>query len=312
MQRVLSTATLLGLLIATAAAFAITERLKLVRSPVYGTYVSKWLSPVCGCARGKAKISVKLRHGDDVTLTILDRHRDVVRTLAAGEYVPRGRAVWVWDGRSDAGARVPDGVYRPQIHLARQRRTILLPNRIALDAHPPVVREVKPSRYTISPDGDNVGDSIKLSYAFDSPAHAVVYLYGKRVIYTRSHQERGSVTWHGTLDGAALPAGMYLLSVGGVDLAGNVTPAYMRWPVFVRVRYIRLGRERIRVARPGARFSVPVDTDAPRYWWKLGGRHGVSSAKTLVLRAPRTAGRYRLVVGERAYTYRATVVVGRG
>jgi len=41
LQRVLTTVTLLGLLVATAAAFAITEHLKLIKSPVYGTLVSK-------------------------------------------------------------------------------------------------------------------------------------------------------------------------------------------------------------------------------------------------------------------------------
>ena len=66
LQRVLSTAALVGLLIATAAAFAITERLKLVKSPIFGTHVSKRISPTCGCARGKAGIRVTLRHGASV------------------------------------------------------------------------------------------------------------------------------------------------------------------------------------------------------------------------------------------------------
>ena len=45
MQRVLTTATLVGLLVATAAAFAITERLKLVKSPIYGTEITSVFSP---------------------------------------------------------------------------------------------------------------------------------------------------------------------------------------------------------------------------------------------------------------------------
>src|SRR3979411_847343 len=38
-QRLLPPAVLIGLLVATAAAFAITERLKLEQSPVYGTQI---------------------------------------------------------------------------------------------------------------------------------------------------------------------------------------------------------------------------------------------------------------------------------
>jgi hypothetical protein len=37
LQRLLTTATLVGLLVATAAAFAVTERLKLTKSPIFGT-----------------------------------------------------------------------------------------------------------------------------------------------------------------------------------------------------------------------------------------------------------------------------------
>ena len=55
---------MLGLLIGTAAAFAITEKLKLEKSPITGTFVSSAFSPVCGCARDKANISVKFRHKD--------------------------------------------------------------------------------------------------------------------------------------------------------------------------------------------------------------------------------------------------------
>ena len=53
-QRWLALATIGGLLAATAAAFAITERLKLTPSPILGTRVSKTFSPICRCATGSA------------------------------------------------------------------------------------------------------------------------------------------------------------------------------------------------------------------------------------------------------------------
>ena len=310
LQRVLSTAALVGLLIATAAAFAITERLKLVKSPIYGTFVSKRISPTCGCAHGKARISVKLRRGDVLTLTIRDAGGRVVDTLAAGEYVPRGRAVFVWDGRTDSGARAPDGSYQPEIHLARQHRTILLPNRIALDTHGPKVLDASVSRDTISPDGDNVGDSIKFSYRFNSPARPALYLDSKRILFGRFHQSKGKLTWQGIVDGKPLASGTYTLALGGIDLAGNQTPADARRGIVVRVRYIRLARDVIRVRKPGVRFGVGVDTDAPTYSWRLNGAHGKSTAPVLRLRAPAKPGTYVLTVGERTHSSRAKLIVG--
>ncbi len=310
MQRVLSTVVLLGLLVATAAAFAITEHLKLVRSPVYGTLVSKTLSPVCGCARGKATIRIKLRRGDDVTLTILDRQRRVVRTLADGRYLPRGPAVFVWNGLTDAGTRAPDGVYQPQIHLARQHWTIPFPNRIVLDTRPPRVLAATLGRDVVSPDGDGIGDSVKIAYRLDSHAHALVYLGTTRLIRSRFARPRDSVTWYGKVGGVALKPGVYQLAIGAVDLAGNVTPVDERRVVTIRVRYIAVPH-RV-VVRAGARLAVPVDTDAKRYAWTLAGRRGVGSGGVLRLAAPAKAGTYALVLAERGHTARAEIVVRGG
>ena len=65
----------LALLGATAAAFAVTERLKLERSPVTGTRVDRVFSPVCECARDVAVISIVLRRRETVTLDILESRR---------------------------------------------------------------------------------------------------------------------------------------------------------------------------------------------------------------------------------------------
>jgi hypothetical protein len=312
LQRVLSTATLLGLLFSTAAAFAITEHLKLVKSPVYGTFVSKRLSPTCGCAHGKARISVKLRRADAVTVTILGSGRKLVRTLASRQPEPRGRVVFVWDGTTDLGERAPDGVYQPEVHLANQHRTILLPNRIVVDTHPPLVLAASASRSTISPDGDHIGDSIKIRYRFDEPAHALVYLGSRLIIRSHGSKPSDSVTWYGKVDGAPLPAGTYRLRVGGLDLVGNLTRAPRRRVVGVRVRYIELAHHRIVVGRPRVRVRVGVDTDARRYSWTLGGRRGVSSKRVLLVRAPKRAGRYTLVVTEHGFSDRAALVVRAG
>ena len=74
----------LALLGATAAAFAVTERLKLERSPVTGTRVDHVFSPVCECARDVAVISFRLRRPETVTVDILDKDgRSVRRSYAS-------------------------------------------------------------------------------------------------------------------------------------------------------------------------------------------------------------------------------------
>ena len=301
----------MGLLIATAAAFAVTERLKLVKSPVYGTFVSKTLSPVCSCARGKATVAFKLRRADDLTLQIVDAHRHVVATLASGRREPKGHVSFVWDGRTDEGTRAPDGIYQPQIHLGRQHRTILMPNRISLDTKPPAVVSVTLSRPSVSPDGDHVGDSVKIGYKLSEQAHVLVYLGDHLLIRGRFRKPTDSVTWYGVVGGVPLKAGSYTLAVGAVDLAGNQTPVAKRKQVQVDVRYIAVAPSRVRT-RPGATFVVHVATDSPRYTWTLGHRHGKSGKAALKLAAPAGAGSYALVLTERGHTARATVVVSGG
>jgi hypothetical protein len=300
---------LVGLLVATAAAFAITERLKLVKSPITGTHISTVFSPTCGCAKQRAKISLNFRHKDVVTLSILDSDLKPLRTLVAGESVPRGRKTFRWEGLTDFGDRAPDGTYRVEIHLERQHRTILFPDRIRLDTTPPQVLDATPNRYQFSPDGDHLADSVSIHYVLSEPAHAVVYVNGQRVIRSRLHPTKGAVLWSGTVDGALLGPGVVTLEVGAVDLAGNVTPVADRARVRVEIRYITLANHRLTGVAPGKVFEVGVSTDSKLYAWRLGARHGVKAGPLLRLLAPQRKGRYTLTVREHGHTDRATVLV---
>src|SRR4029077_1820263 len=79
------------LLIATTAAFAYTERLKLTPSPILGTRVDKQFSPACECETSAARIAFRLRNRDRITATIVDSGGDVVRTLVTDRPQSRGR-----------------------------------------------------------------------------------------------------------------------------------------------------------------------------------------------------------------------------
>ncbi len=81
MARYAPIALVLALLAATAAAFALTESLKLEKSPITGTKVSKTFSPICKCPTRAARIAFRLRTANRLTTVIVDSGGKVVRTL---------------------------------------------------------------------------------------------------------------------------------------------------------------------------------------------------------------------------------------
>jgi FlgD Ig-like domain len=306
LQRLLTTATLVGLLVATAAAFAITERLKLTKSAVYGTVISTRISPTCGCVNRDATIFFKLRRTDDITVTVLNGRKQEVKLLTARSY-SRGPVTLTWNGRDDINRRVRDGTYRVRIHLTGEHQTIEFPNRIQLDTKPPQVVSVEKNRDVFSPDQDRQADYVRIIYALSKPAHLAVYLGPTRVLYSQVGT-KGSIQWFGKGPNGTLKPGTYTLTVGAVDHSGNSTPVADRARVRVEIRYIRLANTKI-VTRAGRTFEIGVSTDAKRYSWTLGRRDGTSSSHVLRLQAPTTRGRFTLTVSERGNISRAAVFV---
>lgn len=306
MQRVLTTVTLLGLLVATAAAFVITEHLKLIKSPVFGTEISRVLAPTCRCATGKATVRIRLRRRDSVTVTIVDSGSHTVATLASATSMPPRRPkIFTWDGRTDAGALAPDGVYYAWAHLASARRTFRFPNKIDLDTTRPKVLSARREKAVLFA---GPGRSIAIEYAFSEPAHAVVYLGRTRLVVGHPTRTDGKIKWAGTLGGRAVRQGRYVLSIGARDVAGNETPASARRHVTVLVRYVEVAPARISV-RAGGQLRVFVETAARHYAWRLGRRHGAHGGKSLLLHAPTSPGAYHLVITEAGHSATALVRV---
>jgi hypothetical protein len=306
--RLLSTLLVVGLLGGTAAAFAVTEGLKLQKSPITSTQIRlKVFSPVCRCDKAVAPIGFRLRKADRVTVQIEDAQENVVRTLVAGKPSPRGRFSVLWDGRDGTGALLPEGDYKPRVHLAHQHRTIVLPNPIRIDTTPPTIRVVRPIATVISPDGDHRHDQVRVHYRVNEPAYAILYVNGTRRYRGRTQQLTGEARWTARRGGHGVPAGRYRISVAARDRAGNLSKAK---PIgVVRVRYVALAERVLRV-RAGTKFRVRVLSDAPNVRWKLGKRSGVGRRK-LVLRAPVKPGRYHLLVQVNRHAARALVVVER-
>jgi hypothetical protein len=294
------------LLLATGAAFAYAEKLKLTRSPIFGTQVeNKVFSPVCECPSDVTAITFRLREADRMTVEIV-RAGEVVRELVRNRPEGRGRLLVVWDGRDDAGRVVAEGTYRPRVRLLEQRRTITLPNPIRVDVTRPVVERMTVRPRLISPDGDGRRDRVRLRYALSEPAQVSLYVDGVQRGLKRGRQTEGVVEWNGRIGGRPVRKGSYALTLGARDLAGNA--ARRPQPRAVLVRYVALGRDRIQT-RVGARFAVLVLTDARRVEWRLGARSGTARRGTLRLRAPLVPGRFTLTVTANGNAARAAVLV---
>jgi hypothetical protein len=306
LPRLAATLLVIALLGATAAAFAVTENLKLEKSPVFSTRVDKIFSPVCGCGTRVANIAFRLRKTDRLDLVIV-RGDTVVRTLVSGRRFRHGLHHFTWNGRDDEGQLLPQGFYNPRVHLEGEHRTILLPNPIRIDTTRPVVTLVGVKPRVFSPDGNGHADFVTVSYRLSEPAHVLVLVDGHVRVRGRSGKVVDSLHWYGSLAGRKVPPGRYRIAVAGRDIAGNLS--HPTRAVVVRLRYVEILKPVLRV-RAGRRFRIPLSTDAKQVRWRLAGKSAIAPSRGLRLLVKRP-GRYVLYVSVGTHAARATVVAVR-
>jgi flagellar hook capping protein FlgD len=283
----LRTALVLILLAGTAAAFVVTEDLKLEPDPIAQPRIDRVFSPVCRCEQQTARVSFKLRRADHLTLSITDDQDRVVRTILRGARFAPGRHQFGWDGRDDDGKLVPEGTYRARVELAALGRAIVFPRRIVVDTTAPEIAITRLSRRVISPDGDGRSDATMIRFRADEPVQAVLLVNGRQEAKTRVRPS-GAIPW----SPRGRRRGVYDLRLTAVDAAGN--KGRPTRTSTVRIRYVAVTPETIRV-RPGRRFSIRISTDAKRYSWRFARRRGSARVRTLALRAPKQPGRYAFV-----------------
>jgi hypothetical protein len=217
----------LVLLVATATAFAVTQRLKLEPSPISQTRVDEVFSPVCRCPSRAANIEFSLRKADRLRIAIRVGSGEVT---VADQAFPRGTVRVRWDGRDTSGELVPDGIYYPVVHLQRAGRTIDLPNPIRVDTIRPSIRfrSVRPRVFMPGTE------KLKVTYTVSEHAHALLFVDGRRLVFTLGQRLRGKLQWYGRVGGRPVRPGRHRLTLVAEDPAGNrskPTP-----PVIVRVR----------------------------------------------------------------------------
>ena len=301
MARILPTVVVLALLGCTAAAFAVTEGLKLERSPITKTQVSKVIAPDTA-SYGTASIQFVLRKPDRLTVEIVDNKNDVIRTLVRSRPARPGTLQFTWNGRDDRGEIVPDGFYRPRVHLANEHRTIGLPNPIRMDAKPPLIQLVSVRPRVLAPYGKN--NLVRIRYLTSEKAQALLYVDGQQKTHVRRFLRAGKFDWGGKAARYLRP-GVHLIRLRSMDLATNVGPASRALRIVVRG--VELRPHLVRVAA-GRRFGFRV-LNAQRYAVHFGSLHERHRGPLLILRAPKQPGRYVLRVATDGQVARGVVVV---
>jgi len=227
MRRNAPTILALLLIVATATAFAVTQRLKLEPSPISQTRVSETFSPVCRCPSRAATIEFSLRKADHVRIAVRTLSGEV--TVGEGSFA-RGDVRARWDGRDTSGELVPDGIYYPFVKLDRAGRTIDLPNPIRVDTIKPTIKFTSLRPRAFEPGTEK----LKVTYIVSEHAHALLFVDGRRRVFTYGTRLRGRLQWYGKVRGHVIGPGRHKLKLVAEDLAGNrsaPTPV-----VFVRVR----------------------------------------------------------------------------
>lgn len=138
-------------------------------------------------------------------------------------------ASFPWDGRSDAGALVPDGIYRYVLEITDDygNRGASEPRRIMVDNTPPSIT-VSPEYRIFSPDGDGGRDDLPVLQSGSSEVRWIGQFLNAAGDAVRTFRWTdglpGDFRWDGRGDdGEPLPDGTYRYRVGARDLAGNET-----------------------------------------------------------------------------------------
>lgn len=206
------------LLLGSVAAFTWTEKLKLERPPVSAAGFAREFSPVCGCRRETARLTLVLRSAERIDVSVVNSDGQVVSILAESLERPSGRVRLEWDGRDESGRLVPDGPYRVRVHLERDGRTVLMRQRVRVDTKAPRVRLRGVSGTTVSRGGAGV----ELRYVASEAGRPILLVNGKNAL-RGPVEEAGpaTLTWDGSIRSRTAAPGVYDVALVLVDQAGN-------------------------------------------------------------------------------------------
>lgn len=332
------------LVVATVAAFFVTQRLKRSTPVVRKISLPVYVSPNGDGRKDRARIEFFLPKADRVTVSMTDANGDEVRRLA-DRHLSRGKHKFWWNGRDSSGALAPDGSYFLRVILNGEGRGASTRRGIQLVTKPPAVKllSVAPSR--VQPGARNVVD-VRFSGPSNPKPLFTVYRTdqpGPPRVVRRFTGTIGSTDgqWDERLDsGRPAPAGTYAFAVTVQNKARVSGSAPRRLPPSPAGAVPRTGVTIGGIAaapplvpvRAGTTVRVPFTGASGRVRWSLralgggGGRgRGRSRSKPLArgtgrppalrVRLPRlrSSGLYVLRLGARRSSASVPLAVrGRG
>jgi hypothetical protein len=234
------------LVVATVAAFFITQHLK-VSTPLLAGFprpVPAAINPVGGVncydpAVGKTvnyrQMSISfylLNQSDYVDVWVIDQRGRKVATLATGTYMPGGshptRSYFTWNGREDDGGLAPDGEYYVLVRLLHRGRDVKIsdssgpiPFRIITTPPKPVITGVAPNVIHASRP-----TPVRIEFTGNGTRLATVLIYRRgsqgRLVLVKSFIAGGhTAEWNGLIRNRPAPTGTYRVGLEVTDLACN-------------------------------------------------------------------------------------------
>jgi hypothetical protein len=327
----LARAVFVLLVCATIAAFFTAQRLKGEPAVAKVRSLAPVFSPNGDHIRDVNRFFIELRERSDISVDVVNVEGDAVRRLVDQATVaPEHPLNLQWDGRTDAGRRVPDGRYRVRVTLRREGRSVTVPRSTLVDtqAPRPRVKAILPSSIVAPGTGRiqiEVGSvSRRLAkrariYRIDGgEPHVVADL--PAVTDTRTLQ------WDGRINGEPAPVGQYLVQVTARDRAGNdgTSPSTVppdrgsaRGVPGLTIRGVA-AEPPVHPVTAGTRVTINVDARGKPYQWSLrrlgatrpARRGQVKARQPIRLTAPQgDSGLYLLKVTAGGYSTTVPVLV---
>ena len=298
------------LVAATFLAFFAAQRLKSAPQVAAVKRISLHFSPNDDGRRDEARIRVRVRKDDDVTVSIVDADGTEVKRLETATPATAKRSLRVrWDGTTESGAVAPEGVYRVRVSLRRGGRAVTLKPGTRIDSTAP-----RPTVLTGGPDGSRwITGPVAGPVPFRVRVVSTRFPTRIRVLRTdlASPREVAGFTlppgeregeWDGRAGGRPAPPGTYQIVALVRDRAGNVGrsapdgPGPVRGEPGVSVRSL-LVRPPADPVRAGEDVEFAVDSRGRPYRWRIlraGGADPLAGLRRRERRdAPRVSGRKR-------------------
>ena len=328
MTRPIVRAVFAVLVVATIAAFFVTQQLK-GEFPLVIRFATKpsHFSPNGDGYRDTSRIGFDLSEPASVSFMVIDSEGTEVRQIVSSRRLAGdAKHRFTWDGRDDEGNVVPDGTYRMRVVRRDESRVIDSVKKISVDTVPSRVTLVSAKPSVIATGLPGEPPRVELRYRGPRNEAPVVRVFrtgegAPRIVRRFRGGPNRTATWDGSVSAGPehtepAPEGDYAFTVAVRDKAGNATEAPLPLP-------------RASVARPGTGVSVrnftlfgplsavtagalahfevgPIDRSFDFVVSRLGD-------PTPVLKGGRVAGRFRIHVPSKMRTgvYVVRVRAGR-